>query len=372
MASRSALTSCRLHKELVDFHEFVRPRDFEDRVRQEMVDKLDTLIKRQWSDATVLPFGSFRSGLYLPTADMDLVICSKSFLNGGRAVLDGKRRIFDLMRFFERHRVAYPNEFEPITRAKVPLLKYCDSGTGLKVDISFEKLDGVQAVETFMKWKDMYPAMPILVSVIKHFLCMRGLNEPVNGGIGGFSVICLVVNLLNMLPEVQSRSMVPEHHLGQLLLAFFKHYGFDFHYNALAIRMDPIGEVNKVSLPPSCNTSIIPLTIAQNELSDIVYRNMDRLSIIDPRNPSNDISGGSSNWPAIAQQFADAYTVLVRRMAELAKVDREVHGYNTILAPLFAGNYSSFRIQREYMEKVDTSGLPSMLNKSSYWERMAW
>ncbi|KAK8001176.1 DNA polymerase sigma subunit [Apiospora marii] len=328
-----------LHKELVDFHEYVKPRDFEQRVREEVVNRLDKLVKYKWGDASIKAFGSFMSGLYLPTADMDLVICSQSFLKNGLAKYNSKNKLWQMSHFLEGRRVAYMNEIEVIASAKVPLLKYCDSWSGLKIDVSMEKYDGIRAIKTFTDWKEKYPAMPILVAVLKQFLCMRGLNEPVNGGIGGFSVICMVVHLLNQMPQVQSGSMIPEHHLGECLMEFLDYYGNRFNYEVTAICMNPPREVPK------------------NEVSNLVYRNMDRLSIIDPNNPANDISGGSSNFAVIRRHFKDAYEVLQDRMDELSgsknDLKTEVQGYSTILAPIFAGNYSSFKRQRDFLQLLD-------------------
>lgn len=211
-----------------------------------MVDKLDALIKLKWAEAHVKPFGSFTSGLYLPTADMDLVICSRRLLDGGRSIYGTTQHLYGLRSFLSTHKVAAHREFELVAKAKVPLLKYCDEHTGLRVDISFENLTGITAIKTFLHWKEQYPAMPILVAIVKQYLCMRGLNEPVNGGIGGFSVICMVVNLLNARPDVQSGSMKPEYHLGELLMDFFKMYGHDFNYETTAICMDPPRFVPKV------------------------------------------------------------------------------------------------------------------------------
>lgn len=138
------------------------------------------------------------------------------------------------------------NEFELILHAKVPLVKYIDRRTGLKMDVSFENLTGLTAIDTFLVWKKQYPAMPILVTLVKHLLMMRGLNEPVNGGIGGFSVICLVVSMLQMMPEVQSRSMNTEHHLGDLFLEFLDFYGNRFNYETTAISLNPPKYIPKV------------------------------------------------------------------------------------------------------------------------------
>lgn len=322
----------RLHKEIIDFYEYVRPRDFEERVRQDLVENLRTIIKKKWPDADLYPFGSFMSGLYLPTADMDIAICSNRFVETGRPVYSAKSNLFALRAWLTNHRVAFRNEIELITRAKVPLVKYADGATALKVDISIEKLDGHNAIQTFLDWKAKYPAMPILVSVIKHFLLMRGLNEPVNGGIGGFSVICLVVHLLNSLPQVQSRSMAPEHHLGEVLMEFFDYYGNKFNYQMVAIRMNPHGLVNK------------------NDVSNVVYRNRDRLSILDPNNPENDISGGSANTATILKHFSQAYAVLQERMSTLA-------GRNgLLLEPIFEGKYSNFQVQRDYLQRLASQG----------------
>lgn len=79
---------------------------------------------------------------------------------------------------------------------------------------------------------------------------------------------------------------------------------------------------------------------------------MDRLSIIDPNNPENDIAGGSSNFPLICRCFKSAYETLQKRMNTLAKGEKAVHGYHTILAPVLGGNYKTFRVQREYLKDI--------------------
>ncbi|KAI0870868.1 hypothetical protein GGS24DRAFT_473842 [Hypoxylon argillaceum] len=331
----------RLHLEVRDFYEYVRPRDFEERVRQQLVATLETLVHKKWRTANIFPFGSFMSGLYLPTADMDIAICSQDFIDGKSPVYDKKKFLFQMKFHLEMFKVPFRGVVEAITKAKVPLLKYTDDYTGLKVDISFEKLDGYKAIDTFRKWKEQYPAMPPLVAIIKHFLLMRGLNEPVSGGIGGFTVICMVVHLLQMMPQVQSRSMKDEH-LGELLMEFLNYYGKRFNYEKVAIRMDPPGTLNKA------------------KASTLVYRNLDRLSIIDPNNPENDISGGSQNFYAIRDRFAKAYDSLQETMMQLAREPASASSdrkNKSLLSPLFAGNYAHFRDQRNWLQKLDGGGL---------------
>ncbi|KAI8626010.1 hypothetical protein F5Y19DRAFT_237576 [Xylariaceae sp. FL1651] len=347
----------RLHKEITDFYEYVRPREFEEKVRRDMVSKLEALIRKKWFDAKVLPFGSFMSGLYLPTADMDIAICSQSFINGKSALYDKKKYLWNLKYHLEMNKVAFRNEIEAVTKAKVPLLKYTDDYTGLKVDISFEKLDGQKAIKTFLKWKKQYPAMPPLVAIIKHFLLMRGLNEPVNGGIGGFSVICMVVHLLQQMPQVQSGSMKPEEHLGEVLMEFLYYYGKKHNYEQVAISMNPPRLLNKA------------------QANTIVYRNHDRLSIIDPNNPDNDIAGGSSNYFVIKDCFSKSYDTLQETMIQSAREGvsaKSNRTKNTLLGPLFAGKYSNFEVQRNYLERLAAQDLPEYGLKGSAWDNVEW
>jgi non-canonical poly(A) RNA polymerase PAPD5/7 len=95
----------------------------------------------------------------------------------------------------------------------------------------------------------------------------------------------------------------------------------------------------------------------QHRVTGFTYKNVDRLSIIDPNNTGNDISGGSSNTATIVSLFAEAYRDLRERMATLAKADKAERQGASILDVIFAGNYSTFRLQREHLAKLDERGL---------------
>lgn len=232
----------------MDFYEFVKPRPFEDQLRTRLVDRLRHAVKQEYgNNADIRSFGSFPAGLYLPTADMDLVLLSRDYIQGGFGWFAAKSSLRSFSRFLEKYHLAVPDSIDLIIGAKVPLVKYVDVETRLKVDVSFENLTGVTANDTFQAWKKQYPAMPIIVTLVKQFLAMRGLNEPVNGGIGGFTVTCLVTSLLQNLPSVQSGNMVPEHHLNEILMEFFNLYGNEFNTTTTAIQLKPPGYVTKVS-----------------------------------------------------------------------------------------------------------------------------
>lgn len=233
----------------MDFYHYVKPRAFEQTIRAKLVENLRSAVHREFNGFDILPFGSFPAGLYLPTSDMDLVCVSDKFMQTGRPGGGNlKKFLYNFAAFLDRSKTAIQGSVQTIAKAKVPIVKYQDRLTGLRVDVSFENDTGLIANKTFQEWKAEFPAMPILVTVIKHILAMRNLNEPQHGGIGGFSVICLVVSLLQHMPQVQSRSMIAEHHLGEILMEFFDLYGNRFNVSTTAISLKPPAYVAKVCI----------------------------------------------------------------------------------------------------------------------------
>ncbi|RDW71763.1 hypothetical protein BP5796_07797 [Coleophoma crateriformis] len=329
--SKSANMGVWLHKEIMDFYYHVKPRRFEQVIRTKLVNELRSSVKKHFGNADIQCFGSFMAGLYLPTADMDLVCLSNDFMDGYGGTMATKSALFRFRDFLNKYNLALKGSIEVISGAKVPIVKYVDRVTGLKVDVSFENDTGVIANKTFQNWKAEFPAMPILVTLIKHFLAMRGLNEPVNGGIGGFSTICLVVSLLQHMPQVQSRNMLPEHHLGEILMEFFDLYGNQFNVQTTAIQLKPPALVRK---------------------DTVVYRNVNavKFSIIDPNRSDNDIAGGSSNTATIIKTFSQAYDQLQARMGQL-QYAKDPH-CQSILEPILAGNYRSFELQRDHLAHI--------------------
>ena len=231
----------RLHNEILDFYDSVAPMVHENRIRDKLVRRVEAAIGLhffQQSRASVQCFGSFPAGLCLPTADMDLVYTSDQHRNGGPpAIHPLKKDLFKISRKLESAGIAYDSKV--IFGAKVPIVKFTDRTTGIPVDISFENLSGINAQRYFLQWKHEYEAMVYLVAIIKQFLVMRGWNEVSTGGLGGFSIICLVVSYLQLEAN-------EDDNYGNLLLGFLNYYGNEFDLNKTRIAMVPSGRHPKV------------------------------------------------------------------------------------------------------------------------------
>jgi non-canonical poly(A) RNA polymerase PAPD5/7 len=192
----------------------------------------------------ILCFGSYPAGLYLPTADMDLVYTSQRHYNGGPPVFDPqydkpalKKTLYKASNRLQK--VGIADKVNVIIHAKVPIIKFNDRVTKLAVDISFENLSGVQAQATFQKWKEQYPDMIYMVALVKQLLVMRGLNEVHTGGLGGFTIICLIVSYLEHSEKADN--------LGDCFIGFLRYYGKTFDLAKQRIQMSPPAIVRKVS-----------------------------------------------------------------------------------------------------------------------------
>ncbi|EPS25926.1 hypothetical protein PDE_00862 [Penicillium oxalicum 114-2] len=312
--------AARLQNEVLGFYQWVKPQRFEQIVRQDVVDRLERAFQRRYSGVTIHAFGSFASGMYLPTADIDLVLLSTSFTKTGiRAFGERKGQIYAFAAFVKNSGLAVDGTVEAIASARVPILKWVDKLTGLRVDLSFDNDSGLLANRTFQVWSEQYPAMPVLVSVVKQFLLLRGLNEVPTGGLGGFSITCIVTSLLQHMPRNR------EENIGALLMEFFYFYGKVFNFEKTGIRMNPPGYYNKT------------------------FENPDRLSIEDPNNSSNDISGGTKEIDLIFRAFRNAYWSLRDRMDRIN--DRGMREAS-VLEAIIAANYDEYLDQREELRRV--------------------
>ncbi|CAJ1083717.1 LOW QUALITY PROTEIN: terminal nucleotidyltransferase 4A [Xyrichtys novacula] len=281
-----------LHEEVMDFYNFMSPRPEEAAMRKEVVNRIEMIIKELWPTADVQIFGSFSTGLYLPTSDIDLVVFGKW----------ERPPLQELEQALRKHNVAEPFSIKVLDKATVPIIKLTDQETDVKVDISFNVETGVKAASFIKDYVKMYPVLPYLIFVLKQFLLQRDLNEVFTGGISSYSLILMVISFLQLHPRIDARN--PTENLGVLLIEFFELYGRHFNYLKTGIRIKNGGAY-----------------IAKEEIMKAMkngYR-PSMLCIEDPLLPGNDVGRGSYGAMHVKQVFDYAYTVLSHAVSPLAR-----------------------------------------------------
>ncbi|XP_072303790.1 terminal nucleotidyltransferase 4A isoform X2 [Eucyclogobius newberryi] len=281
-----------LHEEILDFYNFMSPRPEEEAMRKEVVNRIERIIKELWPTSDVQIFGSFSTGLYLPTSDIDLVVFGKW----------ERPPLQDLEQALRKHNVAEPFSIKVLDKATVPIIKLTDQETEVKVDISFNVETGVKAASFIKDYVKKYPVLPYLIFVLKQFLLQRDLNEVFTGGISSYSLILMVISFLQLHPRIDARN--PNENLGVLLIEFFELYGRHFNYLKTGIRIKNGGAyIAKEEIMKSMTNGSRP----------------SMLCIEDPLLLGNDVGRGSYGAMHVKQVFDYAYTVLSHAVSPLAR-----------------------------------------------------
>lgn len=287
------------------------PTATEHSTRMEVVARIETAVLSLWPNSRVEVFGSFRTGLYLPTSDIGktsiIGIVADAFLTLLLLLTDlvvigrwDKLPLRTLENELLSSRIAEPQSIRVLDKASVPIVKLTDRVTQVKVDISFNMQSGVQSAELIKDYKRQYPVLSKLVLVLKQFLLQRDLNEVftgkinnsfrrqhsvvmthcLSGGISSYSLILMCISFLQLHPRHNSYANANAN-LGVLLLEFLELYGRKFNYMKTGISIKNGGRY-------------IPKEELQREMVDGHRPSL--LCIEDPLTPGNDIGRSSYGW----------------------------------------------------------------------------
>ncbi|MCL7036102.1 hypothetical protein MKW94_027898 [Papaver nudicaule] len=293
--SRFKSPMVQLHKEILDFCDFLSPTDEEAAARTKAVDGVFDCIKYIWPLCKVEVFGSFKTGLYLPTSDIDVVI------------LDSKVRtpqmgLNALSKALSQRGIA--KKIQVIAKARVPIIKFIERESGVSFDISFDVENGPKAAEFIKDAITKMPPLRPLCLILKVFLQQRELNEVYSGGIGSYTLLSMLIAQLQLHWKgqyVQDRRASPEHNLGILLVNFFDIYG---------------RKLNIWDVGVSCqNSGTFFLKTNRGFLNE---NRPHLLSVEDPQAPENDIGRNSFNFAQIRSAFGMAFSMLTSSKSILA------------------------------------------------------
>ncbi|KAK3161539.1 hypothetical protein QOZ80_1BG0078380 [Eleusine coracana subsp. coracana] len=276
-----------LHKEILDFCDFISPSAEEQSSRSAAVQAVSDVVKHIWPQCKVEVFGSFRTGLYLPTSDIDVVVFESR-------VKTPQVGLYALAKALSQQGVA--KKIQVIAKARVPIVKFVERKSGIAFDISFDVDGGPQAADFIKDAVKKLPGLKPLCMILKVFLHQRELNEVYTGGIGSYALLTMLITHLQLVwggKDILGYRQSKEHNLGILLIKFFDFYG---------------RKLNHWDVGISCNSA---KTFFLKSEKDFV--NLDRphlLAIQDPMLPDNDIGKNSFNYFKVKSAFSKAYSVL--------------------------------------------------------------
>lgn len=189
-----------------------------------ILSQLRAIASLHFPAAEVSLFGSYSTGLALPSSDMDVVIMDPG-VESREDVQLAVRRLGRLLLDYE-----WTVGTDVIETASVPLVRLQalgDVGEGIKVDVSFECVRGSSTIlhigiasANYVRSQVLsHPLLRPLVLVLKHLLVLNDFNSAYTGGISSYA---LVLWALAYLKERETQD------LGELLMGFLEYYGKEF------------------------------------------------------------------------------------------------------------------------------------------------
>lgn len=274
----------RLHQEIVEFCSLLAPTDEEREMRAAAVGRVQGVVKSIWSSSQVHVFGSYATGLYLPSSDIDMVVL-------GSEVVSPQRALKALAKALVNRGIA--RNLQVIGQARVPIVKFVEKESAVAFDISFNVANGPDAAEVIKEAMKKMPPLRPLCLVLKLFLQQRRLNEVYSGGIGSYALLVMIMAHLQMHPSRRSNSADLEPNLGVLLVDFLDLYGREMNTRDVGISARDGGVFF-----PKRSRGMMDLTR--------IYL----LAVEDPQFGGNDLGRSSYNIANVRAAFSRAHHLL--------------------------------------------------------------
>jgi non-canonical poly(A) RNA polymerase PAPD5/7 len=243
------------------------PTAHEAEARRHTVQRLREQLKP--ADASLTVVGSFAHGLYLPNSDVDVVV--ENHPNAFQAVSKSARKIGVQVKL--------------IRNARVPIVKYVDSKTGVAVDVCFDQPQGAQLNSLLSGVLAHFGAGKLLIKVVKYYLNgFSQLCDPACGGLGSYSVFCLCVSFL------QHRDPSASESVSELLMAFFRFWGREFNSEELGVALLDGGSF-----------------FSKSSRSEDFHG---PLALEDPLDADNNVGRATRKWSEVRRLFCKAHEAL--------------------------------------------------------------
>ena len=244
---------------------------------QQVTESLQTV----WPRARTKVFGSYATGLSLPSSDIDLLVClptvrnlepieEAGILEGHKSIEESSRHqlwLREAARAIANQSWLVPDSLKTIEGTKIPIitmrvraptsgLRQTPEGDGgeesgyteIPMDISFEAEDnqGLETVSLVRQLVARFPMLTPLTLFLKQLLHSHHLDRAYTGGLSPYCLLLLVTRFLQH-PRNQAEAERPQRaSLGQLLLDFLHFFGhvFDPRTMIISTELYKVGEMH--------------------------------------------------------------------------------------------------------------------------------
>lgn len=266
------------NKLLLDRYRKIKPTQKDNKCRLRWINLIKSEILKIYPTSSVKLFGSFYTGLYISSSDIDISINIET---------DDPNTILKAVKF----QLYQTNQFHSLlhlSHAKIPILKFKAKKFGFKFDISVNNVSGISTGKYVKKKIEGDPNLMIFAILFKHFINSRKLGDASVGGLNSYSQFLMILIFVEMNPFYQEKN------LAVTFFDFVQFLGYDFKYKNVQI-------------------DIKNCIFTKN-----VYN---RLSIIDPTDNLTDVGACCKNMEKVIETLQNFYRSILFHFNKNSIVD---------------------------------------------------
>ncbi|GAB5364298.1 hypothetical protein AAMO2058_000957600, partial [Amorphochlora amoebiformis] len=297
---------------------------------------LRPLIHKVIPGASVKVYGSFATGLNIPSSDLDLVVG----VQGGPISSPN----FYLQTISKAlHNEPWISNLKYLPHASMPLIKAVatpsPASSSIQIDLSFQTSNhrGLTVVSLMKTLAISHPELIPLGLVLKYYLAKQGqgMNDPFQGGLTSYGLILMLVATLKLLKELRRQfgytflsPSAPDianatnlmginknseaMDLGKALIVFLEVYSTIF---------SPSEDIVEACPPSTSSPSPSPLWmsyIRRGAKRESVFES-DGVAIVDPTDSTHNIARSAYNFPLVHSSFKSALQRLEKAAPEVCR-----------------------------------------------------
>lgn len=178
--------------QVAEFLKAVQPDDDSSRKPYEVCKDIENALKHLSVTYKIIPFGSSINGLALKDSDLDIFYGREPQCRGAE-VLDVFRKVKNVL-----EKVKIIESMRPIPNARVPIIKFIHTATGLNCDLSFKNAMGVQNSKLLRFIGSLDERIKQFFIIVKYWAKLHHLT---GRRLSNYALTLLIINFLQSLNE---------------------------------------------------------------------------------------------------------------------------------------------------------------------------
>ncbi|KAG2549634.1 hypothetical protein PVAP13_9KG275900 [Panicum virgatum] len=157
--------------------------------QKQLLTSLSRIINKEWPNSKLYLYGSCANSFGFSNSDIDLCL---SIDDKEMSKVDIILKLADILQAGNLQNI------QPLTRARVPIVKLTDPETGLSCDICVNNLLAVVNTKLLRDYAQIDRRLQQLAFIVKHWAKSRRVNETYQGTLSSYAYVIMCIHLLQL------------------------------------------------------------------------------------------------------------------------------------------------------------------------------